>query len=109
MRIARAACLRGLSDIRTRTGMVDSVGVPYLAYMRISCIEMEKARREKEKISAAARIRNIEARVAEIEAEKASILAALGERRRDGSSKREPKKEATKVSGNLRDAFKIKY
>lgn len=109
MRITRAAYLRGLRDIRTRSGRVDSAGVPYLAYMRISCIEMEKARREKEKQSAAARIKNIEGRVAEIEMEKAALLTALGERGRDAAAKSEPTRRAIKAFGRDKDAFKIKY
>ena len=44
--------LRSLKDIRTHSGRVDRVVVPYMAYMKISCLEMEKARRETEKSSA---------------------------------------------------------
>ena len=72
--------LRGLRDIRTRTGQVDRTGIPYMAYMKISCLEMEKARREKERLSAEARISNINERLADIEREKGGLLVRLGER-----------------------------
>jgi hypothetical protein len=51
-----------------------------MAYMKISCLEMEKARRDREKFSAETRIRNIDSRLKEIEAEKAALLVRLGER-----------------------------
>jgi len=72
--------VKGLTEIRTRTGQVVNSGVPYIAYLKISCLEMEKARREKEKRAAEARIANINARLAEIEAEKDAILRRQGER-----------------------------
>lgn len=83
MKIRNKSNLRGLRDIRTRSGRVERMGVPYMAYMKISCLEMEKARREKEKSSAEARIRNINQRLGEIEDEKGCILVHLGERQSD--------------------------
>lgn len=80
MQIKTKSNLRGLRDIRTRSGRVDSSAVPYMAYMKIGCLEMEKARREKEKFSAQGRIKNIDARLSEIESEKGELLTCLGER-----------------------------
>lgn len=68
---------RGLQDIRTLSGRVDQTSLPYRAYMKIACLEMEKARRGKERESAAYRLANIDSRVKEIEAEKASLLQSL--------------------------------
>lgn len=111
MRIRTKSSIRGLRDIRTRSGKVGRAGVPYMAYMNISCLEMEKARREKEKFSAETRIKNINGRLAEIEAEKAELLVCLGERGpktdrsfRNGSSRTE---EATDIG--KRHAFRIRY
>ncbi len=70
---------RSLRDIRTLSGRVDRVSLPYRAYLKISCLEMEKARKAREKASARQNITNIDARLAEIEAEKDALLKALGD------------------------------
>lgn len=69
--------IRGLHDIRTYSGKVDIFHEPYRAYMQISCLEMEKARRSKERDSATQRVRQIDARFREIEKEKAYLLKGL--------------------------------
>ena len=53
--------MRGLQDIRTLSGNVDQTVIPYKAYMRLSCLEMEKFRRGKERESAMHRVNNIDA------------------------------------------------
>jgi flagellar motility protein MotE (MotC chaperone) len=73
--------IRGLQDIRTIAGKPDIINEPYRAYMRITTIEMEKFRKNKERESALHRVRNIEERFKEIEAEKDELLEALGDRR----------------------------
>jgi hypothetical protein len=97
---------RGLRDIRTHSERVNRVGIPYMAYMSIGSLEMEKARREKEKLSALNRIGDIDKRLQEIESEKDSLLKTLGERQQDslqsaGAVKNE---EVSSKSG-----FKLKY
>jgi hypothetical protein len=85
---------RGLRDIRTHSGKVDRVHVPYMAYMKITALEMEKARRGKERDSAGRRVAETDARLQEIEAEKGSLLQALAERDKDcpaGAPSVEPK------------------
>jgi len=72
--------MRGLQDIRTLSGRVDQTSLPYRAYLKVGCLEMEKARRRKERDSASHRIENIDARMEEIEDEKAALLEALAER-----------------------------
>ncbi len=69
--------LRSVQDIRTLSGKVDLTASPYKAYMKVSCLEMEKFRRGKEKASALKRVENINIRFKEIEAAKAGILKAL--------------------------------
>ncbi len=102
--------LRGLRDIRTRSGRVDRVGLPYMAYMKISCLEMERARREKEKASAQCRINNIDSRLTEIDAEKDTVLRELGERgalrsrEESASGTKSPRSRAV-----FKDGFKIRY
>ncbi|KAF0193365.1 MAG: hypothetical protein FD167_5991 [bacterium] len=69
---------RTLQDVRTLSGRVDRAAVPYKAYMRLSCLEMEKFRRSLERESALNRIENINTRFQDIENEKAEILRSLG-------------------------------
>ena len=113
MRIRSKSSIKGLRDIRTVSGKAGRAGVPYMVYMNISCLEMEKARREKEKFSAENTIRKIDSRLAEIKAQKESLLASLGERRR-----KVPECRDDKVTGEdcpkvhlAEDAqpFRIKY
>jgi hypothetical protein len=71
--------VRGLRSIRTLSGKVDHKSAPYRAYMQITCLEMEKARRESERQSAARRISELDSRLWEIETDKTEILKALSE------------------------------
>ncbi len=71
---------RGLREIRTLSGRADQVVLPYKAYMQITCLEMEKLRRQREKNNARQRILDLDARLVEIEAEKELLLKAVGER-----------------------------
>jgi hypothetical protein len=68
---------RGIQDIRTLTGKVRKLTIPHEAYLRISHIEMEKARKTLESEKAKQLIADIAARLAEIEAEKTSLLQSL--------------------------------
>ena len=71
---------RTVKDIHTNSGRVDRISVPYRAFMRISVLEMEKARRGLERKSAMQRIKDIDARFREIGAEKKALLETLCER-----------------------------
>lgn len=71
---------RTMRDIRTLSGKVDRIANPYMAYMQITCLEMEKARKGREKASALQRVENLNERLRDIEAEKAALLRALAER-----------------------------
>jgi hypothetical protein len=48
--------------------------------MQITCLEMERARRNQERRNASQRIAVIDARLREVEAEKAALLQSVGER-----------------------------
>ena len=69
--------IRGLQDIHTHSGRVDETHQPYKAYMKIAALEMEKARRNKERESANKRIQDIDTRFKDIEDEKQKIVQAL--------------------------------
>ena len=100
--------LRSLQDIPTLSGRVDQVSEPYRAYMRISCLEMEKVRRGKERESAMHRVNNIEERFREIEKEKALLLKRVGGLntiKTLSTSGNIPKQRSSLHPG----AFKIKY
>ena len=68
---------KGLNNIRTLSGQVDQLSLPYRRYMQISCLEMEKARRGMERKSASQRIALIDARLAQIEKAKQELLQAM--------------------------------
>ena len=68
---------RGVNNIQTLSGRVDQLSLPYRAYMRITCLEMEKARRQSERRSANTRVAMIDARLKQIEAEKAKLIEAI--------------------------------
>ena len=70
--------IRGVKDIRTRSGTPDQVIVPYKAYMAITALEMEKFRRETERDNLTLRLNNVNARLQTVESEKAALLQRLG-------------------------------
>ncbi len=93
---------RGLQDIHTLTGRVRKATLPHEAYLRISHIEMEKARKTLESEKAQHLVADIATRLREIEAEKDALLQGVGERQGGaGANRSEPKKKL--------GAFKIRY
>lgn len=105
--------LRGLQNIRTHSERVNSDGEPYRAFMRISCLEMEKARKGKERDSALHRVALIDQRFREIEAEKAELLAAIGHVVQTAATKGRPGQPQGGVSNKGADdkapIFKVRY
>jgi hypothetical protein len=93
---------RGIQDIRTLTGRVRKATIPHEAYLRISHIEMEKARKTQESEKARQLMADIAARLAEIETEKENLLQTLGER---GGTATPARPGPARHSGG----FKIKY
>lgn len=92
---------RGLQDIRTITGRVRKATLPHEAYLRISHIEMEKARKLQESEKARQLMADISARLQEIEAEKDVLLQEMGEREVSQLTHQRPPRS--------RSGFKIKY
>lgn len=77
--------MRGLRQIRSSAGKKTRAAVPkqskdYQLYMQITCLEMEKVRRGVERSAALERIRRIDARLTEVEREKADLLRQLADR-----------------------------
>jgi len=103
-----AARLKGLRNLRTLSGRADQLSIPYRAYMQITCLEMEKSRRDSERRSASQRIAEIDVRLQEIEAEKAGILELLSEKNAAGGEDRrslEGKRSWKPSTGR----FKVRY
>ena len=111
MRLRKSSDVKGLRDLRTRAGRVDRAHIPYMAYMKISCLEMEKSRRVKERQSAQSRIDSIDARVAELDAEKAALLVQLGERSARGAVRPTPggSNDEQGAGAETKGRFKIRY
>ncbi len=72
-----ATLRRGLNSIRTLSGSGDGIARPHKIFLKISCLEMERSRRGKEREAAGKRIDAIDERLQEIDAEKKALLHLL--------------------------------
>lgn len=99
---------KGLNQIRTLSGRVDQLSLPYRSYMQVTCLEMERARRDMERKSADRRIALIDARLEEIERAKQVLLQAVsaGEQ---GIPARSRGLEVRPASRRSTGGFKIRY
>ena len=70
--------LRGLASLRTLAGLADRQPQSYKAYLRVSFLELERARHGQEIVTAERRLAFLVARCREIDAEKGTILAGSG-------------------------------
>ncbi len=105
---------RGMRDIRTHSGR--ATREPHKAFMEISCLEMEKSRRGKERALALERVRMIEERFLEIAGEERRLLEEAGVSLDDLTNKRAPSprksnSESPRSSSSETPpgGFKIKY
>jgi len=108
--------MRGLRNIRSSAGKMSRAAVPKQAkdhelFMQITCLEMEKVRRGVERAAVLERIRSLDARLNQMEAEKTLILAQLAER---GSQVPQVDLRADSFTGSASDAgpsrtFRIRY
>jgi len=99
---------KGLNQLRTLSGRVDQLSLPYRSYMQITCLEMERARRNMERKSASQRVASIDARIQEIEKAKLELLQVV-----DGSGRstvsRLPGLELKPTPRCNTGGFKIRY
>jgi hypothetical protein len=100
--------LRGLQDIPTISGRVDQAFSPHKVYMKVSCLEMEKFRRGQERENAIQRVKNIDRRFKEIEAEEAALLEALKEEN-FGNHVHAPSVEPKPAFRRNNGGFKLRY
>lgn len=99
--------LKSLKDIRTHAGRVEGATVPYKAFMKLSCLEMERFRKERERDSAMTRVNNIDRRFREIQEEEASILARI-----DGvpeNKSKEPEADSKPPGRQACSGFLLRY
>jgi hypothetical protein len=71
---------RGLADLHTVAGRADRQIPMHKAYLRISFLELERARHDQEIRTAQQRVQTMLDRCRQIDAEKAEILAAAAPR-----------------------------
>jgi hypothetical protein len=74
----RVLPLRGLANLRTLAGLADRQPQSYKAYLRVSFLELERARHGQEIVTAQRRLAFLVARCRAIDAEKSEILAGSG-------------------------------
>ena len=74
----RVLPLRGLANLRTLAGLANRQPQSYKAYLRVSFLELERARHGQEIATAQRRLAFLVARCREIDAEKSKILAGSG-------------------------------
>ena len=65
---------KSVNDIKTHAGTVGQTFLPHKAFMRISCLEMEKAHRIKEMENSRRRIEAVKKRLKEIEIETDNLM-----------------------------------
>jgi hypothetical protein len=99
---------RGVQDIRTMSERISDADNPQRKYLSLAMLELERARRNKERQSANQRVINIDQRLADITAEQTDLLAAaeaeLGAGVPDGQQS-----QAAKSNPQSECGFKISY
>jgi predicted nucleic acid-binding Zn-ribbon protein len=99
---------RGVQDIRTMTERISDVDNPQRKYLALAMLELERARRDKEKQSAAQRVANINQRLADIAVERTELLdAAVAEAAMSKPPRRS--RRTRRTDSNSGRGFKISY
>jgi hypothetical protein len=99
---------RGLQDIRTMSERISDTDNPQRKYLALAMLELERARRNKEKRSASQRVNSIDQRLADITAEQAELLAAA-EAELETSTSAQRQGEAGDSAGPSGGGFKLAY
>jgi hypothetical protein len=94
--------------IRTMSERISDVDNPQRKYLALAMLELERARRSKEKRIAHQRVANIDQRLADIAAEQTELLAAA-EAELDTSTLAERKGHAADADSQGGGGFKIAY
>jgi hypothetical protein len=99
---------RGVQDIRTMSERISDANNPQRKYLALAMLELERARRSKEKQSASQRVQNIDQRLADITAEQTELLAAA-EAELEISTPTERQGQAADSDPRSGGGFKISY
>ena len=99
---------RGVQDIRTMSERISDADNPQRKYLALAMLELERARRNKEKQSASQRVANIDQRLADITAEQTELLAAA-EAELDTSTLAERRGQAADSDSQSGGGFKLAY
>ncbi len=99
---------RGVQDIRTMTERISDADNPQRKYLALAMLELERARRNKEKLSASQRVQNIDQRLADITAEQTELLAAA-EAELESSTLDKRQRQAAHSDSPSEGGFKIAY
>ena len=99
---------RGLQDIRTMSERISDADNPQRKYLALAMLELERARRNKEKQSANQRVANIDQRLADITAEQTELLAAA-EAELDTSTLAKQRDQAADSDSQSGCGFKLAY
>ncbi len=97
---------RGLQDIRTMSERISVVNNPQKKYLALAMLELEKARRTREKRSANQRVSSIDQRLADIAAEQTELLAAAETELETSAAERQGQAED---SDPQQGGFKLAY
>ena len=109
---------RGVRDIRTHSRAPEETIQPHTGYMRIASLELEKFRRGQERQSAMSRVKSIDDRSLEIEAEQSLILKALKARKaredprkalRTRKASEDARCSSDVAPGSPRPVFRLRY
>ena len=93
---------RSVSDIKTHSGRTNNKHETYRNYFQVGALELERWRREREREAAAARIADIDSRIADIDKEKSELLA-------DAAEAHGEKKDDSVLVEKKPSGLKIKY
>ena len=99
---------RGVQDIRTMSERISDADNPQRKYLALAMLELERARRNKEKQSASQRVASIDQRLADITAEQTELLAAA-EAELDTSTLAERQGQAADSDSQSGGGFKLSY
>ena len=99
---------RGVQDIRTMSERISDADNPQRKYLALAMLELEKARRNKEKRSANQRVTSIDQRLADITAEQTELLSAA-EAELDNSTLSKRRGQAEDSDPQSGGGFKLAY
>jgi hypothetical protein len=99
---------RGVQDIRTMSERVNDADNPQRKYLALGMLELERARRTKEKQAANQRVANINQRLADIAAEQTELLAAANTELKNTKAAKRRRRSADSES-SPKNGFTISY